>query len=243
MEKATTSESALERLQHKIGYVFRNRLWLEQALRHPSFSQEPWQRLEHNQRLEFLGDAVLGAILAERLYYEFPREREGQLSRSRSILNRRAFLASLARDLGLPEALAMSPGEEAGGGRDRDSNLEDALEALIGAIYLDSDWHTVRGVVLLWYGDISQRLQALLSEENPKGKLQELAQPIFGNESVQYAITETSGPDHQRQFSVAVSVNGQWMGSGTGTSKKEAEEKAARAALRKWPELMRNQHT
>ncbi|MDX2111211.1 MAG: ribonuclease III [Verrucomicrobiota bacterium] len=224
----------LEKLQSRLGYYFRNGELLRQALRHPSFISDSGIRGDHNQRLEFLGDALLGAILAERLYHEFPQHREGQLSRNRSILARGHFLACLARDLGLPECLELGVGENNTGGRQRESNLEDALEALVGAIYLDSDWDNVRGVVLHWYGNIASRLETQLAEENPKGRLQELVQSELGNDVMLYTLKEVTGPDHLKQFAIALSIGGEVLGNGRGNSKKEAEENAAREALVHW---------
>ncbi len=228
----------LDRLQKAIGYCFKDRELLERSITHPSFFQQRSRSIgqkQHNQRLEFLGDAILSAILAEHLFELMPSEREGMLSQARSALSRGTHLAELSRSLGLASCISMSVNEEHQGGRNRDSILEDALEAIIGAIYLDSDWETARKVILSWYGDIEGLLAEFIQhEQNPKGSLQELVQPMFGNNALAYTVTAESGPAHNKNFQVEVSVNGKIMGSGEGASKKEAEEEAAKLALQQW---------
>ena len=226
----------LEMFQDRIGYRFKAPGLLISSLTHPSYIQQYPNTEESNQRLEFLGDAVLSAILADNLYEQFPGEREGVLSLNRSALAQGAQLAALARELGLDAVLRLSEGEIKNEGRRRESILEDALEALIGAVFLDSDWETTRRVVLNWYGDINERLDTLLALHNPKGRLQELVQPLHGNEAIEYVVASTSGPDHAKSYTVEAHIKGRLMGEGRGSSKKEAEENAARAALLRWPE-------
>ncbi len=219
-------------LEAQLGHSFSNRALLERALTHPSYSQQPGVSIKNNQRLEFLGDAVLGMILAERLYETLPAEREGVLTQYRSMLAKGEHLAQMARDRGIPVFLRLSDAEVRNNGRDRNSILEDALEAVIGAIYLDSDFPTVREVVLHWYGDIESLLEATLNYHNPKGRLQELVQPSLGNDSIVYELIDEWGPAHLKHFKVAVSIGGKPAGTGEGSSKKEAEEQAARVALK-----------
>ncbi len=226
----------LKMFQERIGYRFKTPSLLISSLTHPSYIQQYPNTEESNQRLEFLGDAVLSAILADDLYEQLPGEREGVLSLNRSALAQGAQLAALARELGLDVVLRLSDGEIKNKGRRRESILEDALEALIGAIFLDSDWETASRVVLNWYGDISERLDTLLALHNPKGRLQELVQPVHGNEAIEYVVASTSGPDHAKSYTVETHIKGRLMGEGRGSSKKEAEENAARAALLRWPE-------
>lgn len=226
----------LEMFQKRIGYRFKAQDLLLSSLTHPSYIQQYPKTEESNQRLEFLGDAVLSAILADKLYEQFPDEREGVLSLNRSALAQGPQLAALARELGLDAVLRLSDGEIKNKGRRRESILEDALEALIGAIFLDSDWKTTRRVVLNWYGDINERLETLLEEHNPKGRLQELVQPVHGNEAIEYMVSSTGGPDHAKFYTVEAHIMGRLMGEGRGSSKKEAEENAASAALLRWPE-------
>lgn len=221
----------LERLEERIGYTFKRRELLERAITHPSYAQLLERKSQHNQRLEFLGDAVLGMILAERLFATLPTEREGVLTKNRSALVKGEQLSALAGDLGLPEFLRLSEAEERNHGRKRHSILEDALEATVGAIYLDSDYDTVRDVVLGWYGDLETRLDAVLNAHNPKGRLQEIVQPRLGNTAIEYALIDEAGPAHRKRFFVEVRVDGEIAGRGEGPSKKAAEEAAASHAL------------
>ncbi|MDP0499957.1 MAG: ribonuclease III [Verrucomicrobiota bacterium JB022] len=224
-------DNALADFESRIGYHFQDRSLLERALTHPSYIQQNPDEGENNQRLEFLGDAVLSLMLAEKLYAILPRKREGILTRNRAALAKGAHLSILARQIGLPEFLRLSDAEVSNGGRDRNSILEDAFEAVIGAIYLDSDFETARRIVLPWYGDIQSTVEGLLDTHNPKGRLQELLQPHLGNSAIRYEVVGTVGPDHAKQFEARVVVNEEEWGRGLGTSKKAAEEEAARKAL------------
>jgi len=218
-------------LQQRLGYEFRSTPLLLEALTHPSYLQDHPQSGPHNQRLEFLGDSVLQFILTEALFGEFTAEREGVLSRRRAVLSNGGFLTQMARDLGLDTALRLSKSEDDTGGRTRASIQEDAFEALVGALYLDSDFATTRERVLAWYGPLASRLTLSEDAENPKGRLQELVQPAHGNTALRYEVTATTGPRHAREFAVAVFLNDRQLGTGSGPSKKVAEEVAARAAL------------
>lgn len=221
----------LQRLEEAIGHAFRDRALLERAVTHPSLVQDRADGLESYQRLEFLGDAVLQLILTETLYDLFPSDREGLLSKRRSALANGTFLAGLAREIGLDAALRLSASEELSGGRNRDAALEDAFEALIGAVYLDSDIDRVRRVVLGIYGNLGERLANVEDRENPKGRLQELVQPLHGNNALRYEVQQIEGEDHAREYVVAVRLQDRQVGTGRGTSKKLAEENAAREAL------------
>ncbi len=221
---------ALTQLQARLAYTFRDPALLERAVTHPSWLQDHAGGAESNQRLEFLGDAVLQLVLTEALFQLYPADREGVLSQRRASLTKGVFLALLAREIGLESCLLLGGSEEAGGGRTRASALEDALEAVIGALYLDSDLPTVRRVVLAVYGSLPDRL-ALESTDNPKGRLQELVQPRHGNDALRYEVTHVEGADHAREYEVAVFLLSHRLGSGRGTSKKLAEEAAAFAAL------------
>lgn len=220
----------LARLQARLGHAFRDAALLERAVTHPSYLPENPSTAESNQRLEFLGDAVLQLVLTEVLFGFFPADREGQLSQRRAALAKGAFLHQLAREIGLDACLRLGTSEEATGGRTRASALEDAFEALVGALYLDSDLPTTRRIVLGIYGPLSDRL-ALESSDNPKGRLQELVQPKHGNEALRYEVIRTLGEDHAREFEVTVYLLNRPLGTGRGTSKKLAEESAARVAL------------
>jgi ribonuclease-3 len=218
-------------LQKRLGYTFRSAALLNEALTHASYLQDHPLAGPHNQRLEFLGDSVLHLVLSEALYRTFPDEREGVLSRRRAGLTKGTFLSKLAHDLGLDAGLLLGQSEEGAGGRKRASILEDAMEAVVGAIYLDSDFETVRRVVLAWYGSLADRLALSEHRENPKGQLQEIVQPKHGNHALRYDVVDATGPKHAREYEVAVFLNDERLGHGRGSSKKIAEEEAARIAL------------
>jgi ribonuclease-3 len=218
-------------LESRLGYRFRNQALLVEALTHPSFLQDNAQAGAHNQRLEFLGDSVLQFILTDALYRTFPGDREGVMSRRRAVLSKGGFLTQMARDLGLDASLRLNKSEEDSGGRNRASILEDAFEALVGAVYLDSDLATTQRLVLAWYGPLAERLAVSEDAENPKGRLQELIQPDHGNNALNYLVSATTGPRHAQVYEVEVFLNDRKIGSGSGSSKKSAEEAAARVAL------------
>lgn len=223
--------STFDSLQIRLGYAFRDPELLRRAVTHTSYLPEHPEVAESNQRLEFLGDAVLQLILTEALYALYPADREGLLSKRRAALTRGSFLAELARELGLDAALLLGASEESSGGRQRASALEDALEALVGAIYVDSDFATTRDIVLAIYGELPERLAALESGENPKGRLQEQLQPVHGNNAIRYEVVAIEGEDHARSYEVEVYLRDRALGRGRGRSKKSAEEAAARVAL------------
>jgi ribonuclease-3 len=220
------------RLESKLGHIFRNRELLADALRHPSAIAQR-EGASSNQRLEFLGDAVLQLVVSEELFKLDPNAREGVLSRRRASLTKGTFLAELAREIGVDGALELSAAEEQTGGRQRSSILEDALEALVGAIYLDGGLPAARLSVLGWYGPLANRLNAEHGD-NPKGRLQELVQPTHGNAALRYDVVDTRGEPHDRHFDVHLHLLNRLIGTGSGRSKKEAEENAAREALRQW---------
>jgi ribonuclease-3 len=150
------------------------------------------------------------------LFALFPNEREGILSRHRATLANGPFLAQLAREVGLDACLRLGASEESSGGRRRDAAAEDAFEALVGAIHLDSDLAATRKVVLALYGDLSARLAAVGDADNPKGRLQELIQPIHGNDALRYEVIRTDGADHAKAFEIAVFLRDRRLGSGRG---------------------------
>ena len=226
-----STPTLLEELQIRIDHDFRDVSLLERAVTHPSYLQDRPELVESNQRMEFLGDAVLQLILTEALFGLFPGDREGVLSKRRAALANGTFLARLAREIGLDRALRLGASEESTGGRARAGALEDAFEALVGAVFLDSGFRTTRRVVLGIYRDIPERLAGVEDVENPKGRLQELVQPIHGNTALRYDVLSIAGEDHAREYAVAVYLHDRELGSGRGTSKKQAEEAAARAAL------------
>ena len=221
----------LDVLQTRLGYSFRAHALLKLAFTHTSYLPEHPEVAESNQRLEFLGDAVLQLILTEALFEMFPGEREGVLSKRRAALTKGTFLVELARELQLDVCLRLGTSEEATGGRQRASALEDAFEALVGAVYLDSNLSDTRRVVLNLYGSLADRLDLMEHEENPKGRLQELVQPQHGNQALRYEVTGIEGEDHARAYEVEVFLHDRALGRGRGPSKKVAEEAAARTAL------------
>lgn len=222
---------AVARLQDRLRYTFRDPARLTVALTHTSYLPEHPTVTESNQRLEFLGDAVLQLVLTEALFALFPTDREGQLSKRRATLTKGVFLVELARELSLDTCLLVGSSEEAAGGRQRASALEDAFEALIGAVYLDSDLETTRRVLLALYGSLENRLRGTEDVDNPKGRLQELVQPIHGNHALRYEVAGVEGEDHARAYEIEVFLNDRPLGRGRGSSKKLAEEAAARLAL------------
>jgi ribonuclease III len=219
-------------LEERIGYKFRNPLLLAEALTHPSLGHEAQRYHFDNQRLEFLGDAILQLIFTEHLFDIFPHFPEGILTKLRSRLVSREGLKRHAAHLKLGNYLMMGKGEEASGGRLRVSALADAFEALVGAIYLDSDFETVRKFVLAEAKPHIEKLQEEPVDENPKGRLQEILQSI-STKSPSYKIVSESGPEHQKFFVAKVIWNGMHLGSGEGHSKKQAEIAAAADALEK----------
>jgi len=223
--------AALDPLQSRLGYAFRDPALLARALTHTSYLPEHPGVTESNQRLEFLGDTVLQLILTEAIFQLFPGDREGLLSKHRAALTKGAFLVELARELGLDACLLLGASEESAGGRHRAGALEDAFEALVGALYLDSDLATARRIVLALYGDLPARLAATEPDDNPKGRLQEIVQPLHGNHALRYEVKSIEGEDHARAYEMAVFLNDRLLGTGRGSSKKQAEESAARAAL------------
>jgi ribonuclease III len=225
----------LNPLEKRIGHKFRNPLLLAEALTHPSLRHETQRRHFDNQRLEFLGDAVLQLVITEYLYASFSSEAEGHLTKLRSRLVSRESLRQHAAALDLGQHLMLGRGEEASGGRMRDSTLADAFEALIGAIYLDSDLATVRSIVLREMGAELAQIAEHPVDINPKGQLQELLQAISPR-SPGYELISQTGPEHQKTFIVRVTWEGIDLGQGTGRSKKQAETAAATEALksRKW---------
>ena len=225
-------QAALRKLEKRIGYQFRDQSLLQTALTHPSRVEYKRAVGVDNQRLEFLGDAVLGMILADRLFKLFPDEDEGKLTQARSVLARGEQLCKLARKLQLQKAILMSRSELESNGNARDSTLEDALESLVGAMYLDAGMRATRKVVLTWHGDLEKTLSKVLADYNPKGRLQEKIQSMIGPNKIDYVVVKQEGPSHQRRFTVAVRLAGEKQGIGLGSSKKEAEEEAARKALR-----------
>ena len=221
----------MEPLESRINYKFRNSLLLGEALTHPSLAYESQKPHFDNQRLEFLGDAVIQLIITEELYGRFPFFSEGQLTKLRSRLVSRTALAKFASHIHLGDYVLLGKGEQASGGNKRNSTLADALEALIGAIYIDSGHKAAQTILLRLIGNELDKMEDSPQEMNPKGQLQELLQAIHP-EAPEYNLVSESGPDHRRVFQAQVLWRGAVLASGKGKSKKEAEARAAAEALR-----------
>ncbi len=219
-----------ESLEKIIGYKFANSLLLAEAMTHPSLAYETQRPHFDNQRLEYLGDAVLQLILTDELYQAYPAFGEGRLTKVRSRLVSRDALWKFARQIKLFNFLLLGKGEESSGGKERVSNLADAYEALIGAIYLDGGIEATRTFVLSQCVSAIDEAAHEPDEANPKGRLQELLQAISSS-SPQYRILQQEGPDHAKIFEVCVEWSGKLLGCGRGYSKKEAEFEAATQAL------------
>lgn len=222
--------SPLEHLAERLGHRFRTPRLLEEALTHTSYLNEaPDPRKSDNERLEFLGDAVLDLVISERFLSQFPEAPEGELSKLKAKTVSEAALSQVARRLDLGGALVLGRGEELTGGRDKPSLLADALEAVIAAVYLDGGLDAARRVVLAAFAELLANLSRPESADH-KTELQELCQRDFSVLPV-YRVLRESGPDHHKQFDVELSIRGEVYGVGTGRSKKEAEQQAARIAL------------
>lgn len=222
----------MKSLEKRIDYKFRNSLLLAEALTHPSLAYETQKPHFDNQRLEFLGDAVLQLVLTDELYQVFPKFAEGRLTKLRSRLVSRTALEKYAITYKLGKYLMIGKGEEASGGRKRASTLADAFEALIGAIYLDGSITAARDFVLKACKEDLEHVSETPTENNPKGELQEILQGL-STRSPNYRIVSQEGPDHCRLFESNVEWAGQILGTGSGQSKKVAEALAAADALEK----------
>lgn len=216
-------------LQQRISYDFRNAVLLERALTHKSFANE--NRLaEHNERMEFLGDAVLNLVISEMLMQQRPQSSEGELSRLRASVVSEQSLASIARAIGLGEFLRLGKGEAQTGGRDKDSLLADSLEALIASLYLDRGLEASSAFIDRFFSELLANAPAAGRGADAKTELQERCQERLKT-LPEYRVVTESGPDHQKQFTVELSVKGEVYGRGIGRSKKEAEQRAAKEAL------------
>ena len=214
-----------------LGVSFSDKSLLQLALTHSSYLNEDASvEAESNERLEFLGDAVLGCIVAHDLYVRAPHRPEGDLTSMRSDLVRGDTLAQIARSLRLGQFLFMGKGEEGGGGRDRDSNLAAAYEALVGAIFLDKGYDAARDYVLGTFTDELNSASSRPIVKNAKSRLQELVQK-HGSDAPSYRIVDIKGQDHARQFTAEVLIAGQVMGKGVGSRKSTAEQEAAQQAV------------
>jgi ribonuclease-3 len=229
----------VEALQARLEYRFADVSLLRLALTHPSLAHEQGRLVQHNQRLEFLGDAVLGLVLTRELYDRFPAVSEGPLTKARAQMINRRTLAEQAKRIALADYLILSRGEEANQGRHRASAVADAFEALIGAIFLDGGFEAARQFVLRSFREALGEKTAIPTLDNPKGELQEILQ-AKSPDAPQYQVVQASGPDHDRDFECVVTHAGIELGRGRGKSKKAAESEAAITALKKAREQARS---
>ena len=212
----------MQNLMNNLGYQFKDPALVKRALTHPSMGAED------NQRLEFLGDAVLQYVMSDILYKTHPKDREGQLTHLRALLVCEAALSQVARSLHVGEALLMDKGEALTGGRDKPSVLCDAMEAILAAVYLDGGLDAARGIILRHWpkpGEVQRPMQ------DSKGALQEFLQKD-GGDAPTYQVIAQSGPPHDPRFTASVSRCGKELARGEGRSKKQAEQAAALAALK-----------
>ena len=224
--------SSLDDFQQRLGHAFADPVLLRLALTHASFGHEKRQRTPDNQRLEFLGDAVLQLAVTAELYRRFPELPEGRLTVLRAQLVNRHHLQALAQELGLGDHLILGRGEENSRGRQRGSILADAMEAVIGAVFAEAGWDGSRAIILRLLEPALAILtvESDVAEANPKGSLQEKLQAEGEQPPIYRCVSET-GPAHARVYEVVVEWQGRELGRGQGASKKEAETRAAQAAL------------
>ena len=220
--------TSLEKLAEKIGYKFSDKSLLETAMRHSSWTAENIG-FESNERLEFLGDSVIGFVVADIMYRRYPDFDEGKLTDLRKIVVNMNALSRVATQLGLGEFILLGRGEEAGGGREKTSILANALEAVFAAVYLDSDAMSAYALVRSLLSESIDEALAALKQLDAKSQLQELCSRL-DNPVPEYRVTD-EGPDHAKTFYAAVYIGNDWMGAGSGRSKKVAEELAAQQAF------------
>lgn len=216
---------AIQDLQKKIGYTFKDESLLKLALTHRSADKK------HNERIEFLGDSILSFIIAEELYTRYPRSTEGDMSRLRATLVRGKTLAEMGREFGVGDCIFLGPGEMKSGGARRESILEDVMESMIGAIYLDSDISTLKMLVLEWYQPRLEKFKPGQSQKDAKTQLQELLQGRKKKLPV-YNVTNITGEAHDQKFFIECVVQDMKTSfKGEGVSRRAAEQKAAQSAL------------
>jgi len=242
-ERDENLPSRLQQLQQRLGYTFGDQTLLLEALTHSSLARslnndcDPNQlQYSWNERLEFLGDAVLGLVIGDRLMQEQPQVAEGDLSRMRAALISEAALATTAKKLRMGDELLLARGEQMSGGAGKDSMLADALEALIGAIYADGGLESAQDFVRLFWGEDLAAASQDLTEPDYKTTLQELAQEHLGRTPT-YETIGSEGPDHRLNFTVVCHLNDEVMGKGDGPSKKAASQAAAKVALQRFQSL------
>ena len=231
----TEANEASKPLERDLGLSFKSRELLRQALTHGSYANEhPGESGGSNERMEFLGDALIDLVVAQELYHRYPELDEGRLTQLRSEVVRGETLAQAARRLGVGRHLLLGQGEASSGGEDRDSNLAGALEALVGAVLLDRGHRSARSCVLRILRPELRRIRREGASQDPKSRLQEMAHRQ-GLGSPKYKVLREEGLEQQRRFVVRVSVGGELTGEGKGRRKVDAEKAAAKAAMKRIP--------
>jgi ribonuclease III len=225
-------EKQVDLLQKVIRVKFKNKSLLQRAVTHRSYINESGRNVKDNERLEYLGDSVLGLVVNEYLFKHFEDYREGKLAKIKSAVVSEATLAKLARDIRLGDFILMGRGEDHSGGRDRSSILANTLEAVIGAIFLDSGLKVSRKFVLGLIKDEIESVDSPAAMRDPKTTLQEYVQKKYKERPV-YEVVEERGPDHRKEFTVRLIINGREIVTGDGPSKRKAEMNAARISLHK----------
>jgi len=234
---------AIAEFEKRLGYQFKNKNLLLEALTHRSFSYEnPDKVSSHNERLEFLGDSVLGLVIVEYLFSLYPHLTESRMAKLKSYLVKGTVLYEIAHSLSIGKYLRLGKGEETTGGRAKKSILADSLEAVLGAIYLDGDYRKVRNIIL---GLLKEKIDTILESGefyDFKTELQEMTQFLFGV-LPEYRMIRQEWEEHRKVFSVEVFIKGKKFGTGSGRSKKEAETYAAREALSRLPSMIKKQRS
>ena len=225
------STAGLSELEEKLCYHFRDDSLLEMALTHSSYNKEKNTRHQDNERLEFLGDALLDAIVGEELFRRLPQGTEGRLTKTRALVVCERSLAAVAAACDLGDYLYLGHGEELAGGRQKPSILADALEAVIGAMFLDAGYDAARAFVLRSFAQLLKKAEAGQLFSDYKSEVQELMQKLDKHAELIYSIEREEGPAHDKTFYVSLSCRQELLGRGSGKSKKEAEQNAARAAI------------
>ncbi|SYZ72390.1 Ribonuclease 3 [Candidatus Zixiibacteriota bacterium] len=225
-----SDEKLADEFYQSMGYLFRDGAYLVKALTHRSLSRSGENSLPSNERLEFLGDAILGMLISQYLFETRPEFDEGDLTKTKALLVNEVALSMVGKECGLNNLIRLSPEEEKSGGRSRNSIISDAVEAVIGAIYLDGGLKAAQDFVRRMIISRTEEIMSLANQRNYKGELLEYLQ-ARGQGAPFYEVIAEEGPDHDKTFKVAVHTNGEITGSGSGASKKEAEQKAAATSL------------
>lgn len=231
MKNSNQGVNDISRLESGIGYIFKDKEVINTAVTHSSYANEKKnKKLKYNERIEFLGDSVLSLVISEYLYTMYPSLPEGELTVTRAKIVCENSLSRCAVDIGLGNYLLLGKGEELSGGRNKPSILSDAFEALLGAIYIDGGFDTVRQFILKYMENIIKSCASGKLFYDFKTQLQELVQQ-HGDRSISYRVIDESGPDHNKTFVTEVRINDVTSGKGKGRSKKESEQNAAKDAL------------